>query len=248
MHRHAIPAEPNSEHMIQVQVRHRCPFVSAGLHAILSAQPDIQLRAETPGEIARSDNCVLVADYASSVSALRGRWCNASGASPLPVLVLTYHAKAVAIRYAIESGVRGYVIQGGDPNEVIEAVRMLSHGRYYLSPGAGSLETEWLRRPPLTPREAEVLQALASGGTDKAIARDLGIQLGTVKTHMKQLFQKLGVTTRTQAVIKAMDLGLYDLPAMPEDCRDITWAKVIGAQKAEIEWLPGSLRHIRLRG
>jgi DNA-binding NarL/FixJ family response regulator len=235
MQRHSIPAEQSTEHRIHVQVRHQCPFVSAGLRAILSTQPDIHLSAEAPGALTPADNCVLVADYASSVSALRESWCNASGAPPLPVLVLTSHAKAVAIRYAIESGVRGYVIQGGAASEVIEAVRMLSRGRYYLSPGAGSLEAEWLRRPPLTPREAEVLQALAAGGSDKAIARDLGIQLGTVKTHMKQLFQKLGVTTRTQAVIKAMDLGLYDLPPMLEDCRGgIAWAKVIGTQKVQI--------------
>jgi DNA-binding NarL/FixJ family response regulator len=117
---------------------------------------------------------------------------------------------------------------------VIEGVRMLSRGRFYLSPGAGCVEAEWLRRTPLTPREAEVLQALASGSSDKGIARDLGIQLGTVKTHMKQLFQKLGVSTRTQAVIKAMDLGLYDLPLMPEDCRaGVAWAKVTGAPKAQ---------------
>jgi DNA-binding NarL/FixJ family response regulator len=235
MHRHSIPAEPSSEHLIRVQVRHQCPIISAGLHAILSTQPDIQLSAEAPGAILPADSCVLVADYESSVSAVHERWCNASsGAPPLPVLVLTYHAKAVAIRYALESGVRGYVVQGGDASEVIEGVRMLSRGRFYLSPGAGCLEAVWPRRPPLTPREAEVLQALASGGTDKGIARDLGIQLGTVKSHMKQLFQKLGVTTRTQAVIKTMDLGLYDLPLISENCRaGVVWAKATGASKPQ---------------
>jgi DNA-binding NarL/FixJ family response regulator len=218
MNRHLILAEPASKHTIQVQVRHQCPFVSAGLRAILSAQPDIQLSAEAQGAIPPADNCVLVADYESSVSAVRERWCH--GAQPLPVLALTYHTKAVAIRHAIESGVRGYVIQGGAASEVIEAVRMLSRGRYYLSPLAGRLEAEWLRRTPLTLREAEVLQALVSGSSDKVIARELGIQVGTVKSHMRQLFQKLDVATRTQVVIKAMDLGLTDFPPVLEERRD----------------------------
>jgi DNA-binding NarL/FixJ family response regulator len=60
----------------------------------------------------------------------------------------------------------------------------------------------------LTQREADVLRVLASGGSDKVIARGLGIEVSTVKSHMKQLFHKLGVTTRTQAAIMAMDLGL----------------------------------------
>jgi len=209
------PAEPDSTHTIQVQVRHQCPIVSAGLRAILSTQPDIRISAEAHGAIPPAGNCVLVADYESSVSMVRERRRSA-GDNTQPVLVLTYHAKAGAIRYAIESGVRGYVIQGGAASEVIEGVRMLSRGRYYLSPMAGRLEAEWLRRTPLTPREAEVLQALASGSPDKVIARELGIQVGTVKSHMGQLFQKLEVSTRTQVVIKAMDLGLYDFPLMLE--------------------------------
>jgi DNA-binding NarL/FixJ family response regulator len=217
MKRYTTPAEPDGTHTIQVQVRHQCPIVSAGLRAILSVQPDIHISAEAHGALSPEDNCVLVADYESSVSAVRECLRGASdNAQPVPVLVLTYLAKAGAIRYAIESGVRGYVIQGGAASEVIEGVRLLSRGRFYLSPKAGRLEAEWLRRTPLTQREAEVLQVLASGSSDKAIARKLGIEVGTVKSHMRQLFQKLDVATRTQVVIKAMDLGLYDFPSMLE--------------------------------
>ncbi len=207
----ASPDAPVSKRLIHVQVRHQCPIVSAGLHAILSAQPDFQVNADPCSAMSPSDTCVVIADYESGVRAARERGHGARRqAIQLPVLALTHHAKAGAVRYAMESGVRGYVIQGYDASEVIEGVRMLNRGDYYLSPMAGRLEAEWLRRTPLTHREAEVLQVLAGGHSDKAIARGLGIEVGTVKTYMKQLFQKLGVSTRTQAVIVAMDLGLCE--------------------------------------
>ena len=60
---------------------------------------------------------------------------------------------------------------------------------------------------------ADVLQVLVCGNSDKTIARQLGIGVGTVKGHMKQLFHKLGVSTRTQVVIRAMDLGMHETPA-----------------------------------
>jgi len=184
---------PAEQRAIHVHLMHQCPIVSAGLRAILSTQPDFLLSTDGHGA---PPACVVIADYESGVSAACGE----------PVLVLTYQVKAEAIRHAMERGVRGYVIQGCDASELIEAVRALSRGGCYLSPVAGRLQAEELQRAPLTRREAEVLQVLVRGSSDKVIARGLG----TVKTHMKQLFRKLGVSTRTQVVIKAMDLGLHE--------------------------------------
>lgn len=185
---------------IQVHVMHKCPIVGAGLRAILSLQPDFCLCAEPAGA------CVIVADYDRGVSAARERGMP-------PVLALTDQAKPGALRHALASGVRGYVIQGCDAGQVIEGVRMLSRGGRYLSPQAGRLEAAWRHQTPLTRREADVLQVLVCGNSDKTIARTLGIGLGTVKGHMRQLFHKLGVSTRTQVVIRAMDLGMLETPA-----------------------------------
>lgn len=206
----AFSAELVSKRTIQVHVMHKCPIVSAGLSAILSMQPDFRVSTGPCSALLRVGACVVIADYESGIAVAREGWRHASGYSVQPVLALTYQVKASAIRHAMESGVRGYVIQGCDASEVVEGVRMLSRGDCYLSPMAGRLEAEWLRRTPLTQREAEVLQVLVRGSSDKVIARGLGIGVGTVKSHMKQLFQKLGVSTRTQAVIKAMDLGLHE--------------------------------------
>jgi DNA-binding NarL/FixJ family response regulator len=167
-------------------------------------QPDFRISTDPRSALSRVGACVVIADYESGVAEARERWRHAGGYSVQPVLALTYHVKASAIRHALESGVRGYVIQGCDASEVVEGVRMLSRGDCYMSPMADRLEAEWLRQTPLTQREADVLQVLVRGSSDKVIARGLGIGVGTVKSHMKQLFQKLGVSTRTEAVIKAM--------------------------------------------
>jgi DNA-binding NarL/FixJ family response regulator len=196
--------------VIQVHLMHKCPIVSAGLGAILSQQPDFRVSAGPDAAALPAGACVVVADYESGVAVARERWHRAGGHTAQPVLALTYRAKASAIRHAMVSGVRGYVIQDCDASEVLNGVRLLSRGGYYLSPIAGRLEAEWLRRPPLTQREAEVLRVLVRGSSDKAIARGLGIGVGTVKSDLKQLFMKLDVSTRTQAVIKAMDLGLHE--------------------------------------
>jgi DNA-binding CsgD family transcriptional regulator len=192
---------------------HKCPIVSAGLRAILSTQPDFQLSAGPPGGCALGRAGVVIADYDYGVSA----------AHVGPVLALTDQAKAGAIRHALASGVRGYVIQGCDASEVIEGVRTLSRGDSYLSPMAGRAEAEWLNQPPLTQREADVLLVLLRGSPDKTIARKLEIGVGTVKCHMKQLFLKLGVATRTQAVIRAMDLGLDESSLMRMRNQDDAW-------------------------
>jgi DNA-binding NarL/FixJ family response regulator len=202
----AIPAALAGTRPIQVHLMHKCPIVNAGLSAILSAQPDFLICADPRGALP-VPACVVIADYEACLAAARERW-------HAPVLALTNRAKPGAIRRAMESGVRGYVIQGCDASEVIEAVRKLSRGDCYLSPMAGRLEAESRRCPTLTQREADVLQVLVRGSSDKVIARGLGIGVGTVKSHMKQLFQKLGVSTRTQAVIRAMDLGLHEAPAV----------------------------------
>lgn len=203
----AFPAEMTGKRTIQVHLMHKCPIVSAGLSAILSAQPDFLICAGPRATLPPVPACVVIADYESGLTAARERWHE-------PVLALTNRARPGAIRHAMESGVRGYVIQGCDASEVIEAVRKLSRGDCYLSPMAGLLEAESRRCPSLTQREADVLQVLVRGSSDKVIARGLGIGVGTVKSHMKQLFQKLGVSTRTQAVIRAMDLGLHEAPAV----------------------------------
>jgi DNA-binding NarL/FixJ family response regulator len=213
---HSGRAVQACDRTIQVRLTHTCPIVSAGLNAILSSQPDFNISTDSSLPSADGATCVVITDYESGLSAAH-KLAQHGEADSAQLLILTYIVKAGAVRYAIDSGVRGYVILGCEPGELVEAVRTLSQGNYYLCPTAGRVAAEWRCRTPLTQREADVLHVLASGSSDKVIARGLGIEVSTVKSHMKQLFHKLGVTTRTQAAIVAMDLGL--LPHSPRSAQ-----------------------------
>ena len=189
----------------RVCLMHRCPIVCAGLGALLAGEPGLEVG--TPSEWPCADEaCVVIADYASALAALHA--CGAAARRTMRVLVVTPHGKAGEIRHAIDSGVHGYLLQECDAGELLDCVRLLGMGRRHLGAGASRRLAEALGRPPLTRREADVLSILSRGFPDKRIARELGIGVGTVKTHMKQLMHKFDASSRTQVVLRAMEQGL----------------------------------------
>jgi DNA-binding NarL/FixJ family response regulator len=108
----------------------------------------------------------------------------------------------------MEGGVLGYLVQECSAEDVLAGVRAVAQGSRYLCAAARQGVVNSLGRQPLTPREEEVLHVLARGCPDKTIARELGIGLGTVKTHMKQLMHKLDAACRTQVVLAAFERGM----------------------------------------
>lgn len=110
----------------------------------------------------------------------------------------------------------GLLAEDAGPAEIDAALRAVAHGLIVRSPGtvssAGTRSPSGFRavqepeaRPLLTPREAQILDAIADGLTNKAIARRLGISLHTVKFHVESVFRKLGASTRTEAVARATE-------------------------------------------
>lgn len=201
---------------IEVHLAHSCPIVRAGLAAVLAAQADFRISAAPDGAPGDGTPCVVIADYASGVGAARAAWPQGAGHARR-WLVLASHDREWEVRQALDCGVHGFMLLGCEVSELVRAVRMLGGGGRYLSESASRSVAESLSRAPLTPREADVLRVLARGSSDKLIARELGITVGTVKTHMKQLLLKLGASTRTQTVVLAMKRGLladqHDAPA-----------------------------------
>lgn len=189
-----------------VYLMHSCPIVCAGLGAMLAGQPGLEVSA--PAEWPCTDEaCVVIADYASALRAARD--CGGPDTERARrLLVVTQHGKEGEVRLAVDSGVHGYLLQEADAGELVECVRLLGMGCRYLGAAASRSVANALGRPPLTRREADVLSILSRGHPDKQIARELGIGVGTVKTHMKQLMQKFEVSTRTQVVLCAMEQGL----------------------------------------
>lgn len=113
---------------------------------------------------------------------------------------------------ALQLGASGYVLKDCGKAELCACVRAVAQGRKYLQQTASARLAARVASEDLTARESDVLDGLALGLSNKAIARRLGVAEGTVKTHMKGLLSKLESRSRTQAVRTAVQRGLVRLP------------------------------------
>ena len=139
------------------------------------------------------------------------------------VILVTMHENADYLLEAIKAGAAGYVLKGATKRELVSAVRRVLAGEPVLEP---DLTSQLLRRlareprrdaptpvEPLTPREREVLRLVARGYTNQEIATELTLSLSTVKTHLEHIIAKLDVSDRTQAAVRAAELGLLSTDA-----------------------------------
>jgi DNA-binding NarL/FixJ family response regulator len=138
------------------------------------------------------------------------------------VIIVTMHENPDYLFEALKAGAAGYLLKDATQREVVGAVRQVLHGESLLN---SELATRLLHRlteeparpdampmVPLTPREGEVLQLLAQGLTNRAIAGQLYVSVGTVKVHVERILAKLDVSDRTQAAVRAVTLGLAAPP------------------------------------
>lgn len=190
---------------IRVQVRHRDPLLAAGLRTILREAPDLLVTDASQG----ADGAVILADYDQGLAAMRAGEGHAGRAGPLPkVLVLTLRSSEADVRDALRAGVLGYLVQGCGPEDALQAARCVHRGARYLCPLATDRMASSLVHSALTGREFEVLGGLAEGLSNKLIARELNLAVNTVKSHVGAIFDKLGASSRTQAIIVAAQRGL----------------------------------------
>lgn len=149
------------------------------------------------GELAASDGMRFVEEVKRTAPAAR-------------VLVLADRAAQMQVESALEAGTDGYTLKDISVAELAEALERIAGGDTVLHPEAASVLARRLaangkERPnALTPRQREILRLLASGLENKQIARRLGIGVHTVKTHVSRVLQKLGATSRTEAVVVAL--------------------------------------------
>jgi DNA-binding NarL/FixJ family response regulator len=123
------------------------------------------------------------------------------------VVVLTAFSDRERILDAIDAGAVGYLLKDAEPDELIRGLEAAARGESPLAPKAAqalvAARTQEQSDPELTPREREVLALLADGLPNKLIARRLDISEKTVKAHLTNIFQRIGVSDRTQAALWA---------------------------------------------
>jgi DNA-binding NarL/FixJ family response regulator len=128
------------------------------------------------------------------------------------VVVLTSLSAREEIMAALDAGASGYLLKDAEPEELLAGVRAAARGDAPLAPRAAkevlSARAEERTQPELSAREMEVLELVARGLPNKLIARELQISEKTVKAHLTQVFQRIGVTDRTQAALWAKDRGI----------------------------------------
>ncbi len=131
-------------------------------------------------------------------------------------IVYTSFCNEQTVYETIKSGIRGYVSKKSDINYLIKAIRMVSHGEYFLDPiitskfirATGFFDKKKDLLFEMTKREIQVIQLVSEGYRNKNIAEALSVSESTVKYHLKSIFSKLSVTSRMEAVLEAKKLGI----------------------------------------
>ena len=135
----------------------------------------------------------------------------------IEVVALTGSVEEERVMAAIEAGAAGFLLKDAEPDDVAAAIRAARNGEMYLAPAVAGVVARQLRAlggpvtaddSALTPRERDVLGLVAEGLPNRAIGEALGITERTARTHVSNILAKLGLTSRTQAALYAVEQGL----------------------------------------
>ncbi|WP_276320686.1 response regulator [Phytoactinopolyspora endophytica] len=198
------------------------PVVRTGLAGMLSVEEDL----DVVGEASNGEEAVAMSRKLSpDVVLMDLRMPRMDGAEAtarilaqcptVRVLVLTTYDTDADIIRAVEAGATGYLLKDTPRAELADAVRAAARGETVLAPPVAARLVDRMRAPAdpvLTPRESEVLAAVARGSSNAQVGRELHIGEATVKTHLLRIFAKLEVDDRTAAVTKAYSLRLLPPP------------------------------------
>jgi DNA-binding NarL/FixJ family response regulator len=194
------------------------PVVLDGLSAIIAMQPDMEIAATAPnGENAlrafrEHKPDVTIVDLSlpdmsgfeliEAIHELDGR---------AKVIVLSSYDGDADIQRALETGAQGYVAKGLVRDELLNAIRTVCKGGKHIPAVIAQRLAEYMGGDAISGREVQVLQLVANGKRNKEIAAELAIAEDTVKMHVRNIFSKLNVTDRTEAVTVALRRGIIHL-------------------------------------
>ena len=180
-------------------------LLSTGVANIINQEPDLRVVAEAGNgvealeayerhhpDVTLLDLRMPVMEGVEVVRRIRERDPRAR------VIVLTTYDTDEEISRALKAGAKAYVLKDISADDLVTCIRDVLAGKTYLAPAAAAKLAEGVTRVQLTPRELATLRLMADGKANKEIANALGISDRTVKTHLGHLFEKLGVTSRTE--------------------------------------------------
>lgn len=124
------------------------------------------------------------------------------------ILVLTTFAGDTQAVRALRAGASGYLLKNSIRTQIVDAIRDVHAGKRHIDPAVAEQIALYVADEPLTDRELAVLECVAAGQSNRAVAAELGLAEETVKSHLKNIFQKLDVTERIRAVTVAAQRGI----------------------------------------
>lgn len=186
-----------------------------GIKTILSEQNDIELvgEAETSVEGFRlfqekNPDVTLMSLRLKETCAIDDVKTFRDYFSKAKIIILASHAGDGEISKALKQGALGYVLKDISSDELVKAIRVVASGKKYIPADVAEVLTEHLGQEELTPAEQTVLRMVVGAMTNKEIAFALDVSENTIKTHVKNIFDKLGVSDRTAATTSAIKRGL----------------------------------------
>lgn len=202
-----------------------------GLRALFSTIEDIDLVGEaTTGkeaiELAEEiqPDVILMDIDMPGISGVQATRSILRKTPSIGIVMVTMLEDDASVFSAMRAGARGYVLKGAQPDELVQTIRAVARGQVLFGPAIATRMMRFFNEqeaqfratlpeeafPELTPRELEVLELIAEGDKNREIAEKLVISSKTVRNHITNIFSKLQVADRTQAILKARDAGLAD--------------------------------------
>jgi len=209
---------PTTKARIQIVVADDHPIVREGVVANLKRQRDLKVIGEANDG---AEVLEFIKQNRPDIALLDLRMPHMNGLEVLlalnelklqtKVIVMTAFENEEDIQRSMKAGARAYLLKGCPQQILVDAIRRVFNGEVYLPPQIAQKLVDRMQKPQLSPRELEVLKAVAAGKSNKEIGVQLFISEGTVKTHVESLLDKLGAATRTSAVKAAVRRGLVQM-------------------------------------
>jgi DNA-binding NarL/FixJ family response regulator len=210
---------------IRILIADDHPLFREGLHGLLDsvAETEVVGEATTGAEViaqakALQPDVILMDIKMPGINGIEATREIVAASPHISILMVTMLEDDESVFAAMRAGARGYVLKGANQAEILRAIRAVNSGEAIFGPGIARRVLGFFAAarpavparifPELSERERELLDLMARGSSNQAIAEQLGLTLKTVRNHVSNIFSKLQVADRAQAVIRAREAGL----------------------------------------
>jgi DNA-binding NarL/FixJ family response regulator len=190
------------------------PLILAGIATLIESEPGFELlgqavnAAEAIEQYERLLPDVMLVDLNMPGSGLEAIVQVRKKHAEAKIVILTTYEGDENVHRALHAGASAYLLKQAGFEEIVHCVRQVANNRRYLPPQLAELLAQRIHASELSRRELDILAHLSAGKSNKLIARDAGIGVGTVKYHVNNILSKLNVSCRTEAACVARQRGL----------------------------------------